>query len=150
MRRIFFKPEVEGQRQRSRRIVLAVFFLLGLAGGGALGYVASGLIFANPSEEKPVKVTEILVEKISINVMGRGTLIFDARVGLKAKAEHIPDRQILRDTVLSLTTSAGALPIVRQSEKVIPAINQAIAVMVESTDFSSLSIENAALYLSGM
>nr|WP_325250176.1 hypothetical protein [Amylibacter sp.] len=150
MRRIFFKPAVEGQRQRSRRIVLAVFFLAGIAGGGTLGYLASGLLFANPAEEKPAKLTEILVEKVSINVMGRGTLIFDARIGLTAKNAHIPDRQILRDTVLSLTTSAGALPIVRQSEKVIPAINQAIAVMVEGTDFTSLSIENAALYLSGM
>lgn len=150
MRRIFFKPKVDGQRQRSRRIVLAVFFLAGIAGGGALGYAASGLLFADHPEEKAVKLTEIVVEKISINVMGRGTLIFDARIGLTAKNEQIPDRQILRDTVLSLTTSAGALPIVRQSEKVIPAINQAIAVMVEGTGFASLTIENAALYLSGM
>lgn len=150
MRRIFFKLNDQGQRQRTRRIVFAMFFLAGLAAGGALGYAASGMIFAERPKEPKGKVTEIVLDKITINVMGRGTLIFDARIGFTTKAEDIPDLQILRDITLSLATSAGGLPIVRQSEKVIPALNQAIGVMAEGSDFESITIENAALYLSGI
>ncbi|PLS21136.1 hypothetical protein [Neptunicoccus cionae] len=150
MRRIFFKGTKNGGAGKLRFGLLAVLLLVCLGAGGGLGFTVEGMLFAAPPKEKQQNTTEITLEKMTINVVGRGTLIFDARLGVISASNEVPDLQYLRDTTLRLATAAGSFPLVRQSEKVIPAVNHALGLMANRHGFSGISIENAALYQTGL
>lgn len=150
MRRLFFKGTKDGGAGKLRLSLLLILALLCLGAGGSLGYTVSGMLFAGNAGQKRETVTEINLEKITVNVIGRGTLIFDARLGVLATSNAVPDLQIFRDKTLGLATAAGSFPIVRQSDKVIPAMNHALGLIAKNHGFSSISLENAALYQTGL
>lgn len=150
MRRLFFKGGKNGEAGKLRVSLLAIVLMVCLGAGAGLGFTASKSLSGFGAAEKPTEIIEITLEKMTVNVIGRGTLIFDARLDVVSASNEVPDLQILRDKTLGLATAAGSFPVVRQGEKVIPAMNHALALLAKEQGFSNVSVENAALYQTGL
>ena len=137
-------------RRPTKRTAIVGVLLLACAGGGfALGQSAGRTLFPTPAPDREVPTTSILLEAITVNIPGRGTMTFNARVAVRNDGSDV-DGKALRDAALMLATTAGAMPLVRQSPKVIPAMASAVSTIAPGHGFETIELEDAALFATGI
>ncbi len=137
-------------KRPTKRTAFVAVLLLGCAGGGfALGQKAGETLFPPEAPDRVVPTTSILLESLTVNIPGRGTMTFNARVAVPNDGSSV-DGKALRDAALMLATTAGAMPIVRQSDKVIPAMNRAVSTIAPGHGFETIELEDAALFATGI
>ncbi len=152
MSRLFFRQVADGEKSQPRLASFAALFAVCAISGVFAGYSAVAHYPIETSEaEATADTQDYTIERLVVNVPGRGILRFDATVMTPATPDTLTDIS-LRDEILRISIKSGMSSLVRTSEEVIPSFETAMRTYLQATDGDDYDIRigNSQLYQAGI